>query len=262
MVESALIYGRRSRIPPNYRQPEMAAEEPNSSGHGTEAAPADGSKGGRRNPRPNYSNQEDRIIIEEALATKAYRNLTLFSTVATKVNQSPFCLGFSSERSVKDRFFKLLKTWRSCDGKLRGKSGTEETFGEMERMLAEVDAELKDISEEKQTERANEKKKQEAMRKADDFVVSKSTKRGGAHNSGSDSDDSSKETPSKKVKRANDEFGEVFSALREGDKAAADREAMRLDFEREEREKDRAERKEELKLVLDAVVACVSALKK
>lgn len=43
---------------------------------------------------------------------------------------------------MRDRFFRLLKTWRAADGKIAKMSGKIEEVGEVERMLAEVDAEL------------------------------------------------------------------------------------------------------------------------
>lgn len=88
------------------------------------------------------------------------------------------------------------------------------------------------------------------MRKADDFVVAKSTKRGCSSAESSGGEESPKETPSKKAKRSQDEISDIFSFLRDGDKVASEMEKMRLDFEREKRAKDRANRKEELKLVL------------
>ena len=53
----------------------------------------------------------------------------------------------------------------------------------------------------------------------------------------------SKEALSRKAKWSHDDF----SALRDTDAAATKREEMTLELEREERAKDRAERKEELK---------------
>lgn len=49
--------------------------------------------------------------------------------------------------------------------------------------------------------------------------------------------------------------------MKDGDDAAYAREKLRLDFEREQREQDRKDRREELKMLLETVVSRVSQRK-
>lgn len=170
--------------------------------------------------RPNYSSQEDAIIVKEVNATKAYcmpkKQTELFEKVAGILERSPECKGPVSERGARDRFFYILRKFRSSDKYLRSKSGIREGFSEIDGLLADMAASMDDIEEEKQELKSITAQKKRKQKKTDLLIRKLASSRAGSSSAqdsaagvcdeeadtGSDSEQSASKDVTRSVKRS------------------------------------------------------------
>jgi len=192
--------------------------------------------------RSNYSSQEDAIIVKEVNATKAYcmpkKQTELFEKVAGILERSPECKGPVSERGARDRFFYILRKFRSSDKYLRSKSGIREGFSEIDGLLADMAASMDDIEEEKQELKSITAQKKRKQKETDLLIRKLASSRAGSSRILS--------------LRAGDE--KELELKRAGLLAEQKENEAKREFERIEKEKDRNARKEELQIMLNAMI--------
>eukprot|EP00171_Calliarthron_tuberculosum_P021257 IDg21257t1 len=129
----------------------------------------------KKNMRPKYTSDEDRIIVLETSATKAYcnssRTIELFDIVAQRLNASEHSRAKSNARSVRDRFYRLLKRWRAKDEKQRKCSGIDKVFTDVDVAMLDILEGIKDAEDEKLSVRLKEKEKKEKTKAVDAAIL-------------------------------------------------------------------------------------------
>lgn len=124
---------------------------------------------------PNFSAEEDLVIVRAAYELKAFskpKQDVEFGEFAHVLEKSPHCKrSHVSWRTVRDRFFRIMRIWKAGDAKKKAKSGDVEEVTPMDEMLTEIVSILGDKYEEKQSKRETEKKKKESSKRTDEFVL-------------------------------------------------------------------------------------------
>lgn len=130
---------------------------------------------------PNFTPEEDFILVQAAWETKAFckpKQAVGFEEVAKIFREAAACNRTGvTWRTVRDRFFRIVKMWRANDAKKRAKSGTAEEVTKQDEILGHIVAVLDDLEEEKQAIREAESKKKAAQKIADEIVLDCATKR-------------------------------------------------------------------------------------
>lgn len=237
---------------------------------------------GKKKMRIRFNTEEDRIIIHEVYSLKAYctpgRATSLFKEVAKQLNSSEHCQEEVSGKQVQDRFTRLVKNWRTKENKMRAQTGIGEDITDEDTLMCSMVAAIDDLAEDKQEVREAEKLKQEKQKKVDasviDYAMNRKKSKAGpstAHRASesfsrfkkSEKDDTVLEEtrPRKKSREETNhtsEFSELIAMMEASD--AVDKEksaneikdrAAQREHERNEREKDREMRLNELKTVMD-----------
>lgn len=234
----------------------------------------------RKNPRPRFSKEEDRIIIHEVYATKAFcatKNASeLYAQVANTLKHSTECQGEVTGKSVRDRFFRLVSNFRTSDQYKRSLSGTSENVTEEDKIMASMVSAIDDIAEEKEAVRQADELKKSKQKQADEAVLDyalnrqRSKKKRSIPGIVTAEDEDENNLPQKTIKtkkteeKSTGEFSEFIAMVKSGEEAEKkEKEEARKErererqFEREEREKDRQSRHDELKTILDSVLKIV-----
>ena len=106
------------------------------------AAADDNQKGGRRR-RPNFSTDEDKLLVREMYAAKAHvagygKVRSRFEEAAVLANDNPNLTQKASWKSVRDRYAKLQAAFDKCNTAIRSKTGVSEEFYELDEILSEM----------------------------------------------------------------------------------------------------------------------------
>ena len=225
---------------------------------------------GKRKSCPNYSLEEEGVIVLETHALRAYctpsKQAELFSSVARKLNQNQCCQGESTSRSVRDRFFRLVTVWPVQEENKKRMSGISETVTDVDKALCDI-VKVMDYGEDtKRAVKEIEKEKKRKLADSDDaFFVQATTSRGmrvdktsACASSNADADISSASdsaTPSKRQRkqRAQMQDSEFDRMILMMESSAAE--------DRRQRELDREQQNQQFKMAMDTFLAAVKVLK-
>lgn len=124
--------------------------------------------------RPWFSSAEDRIILHEIYSKRAFcavgNAINLFGEVAETLNDSNCCQGEVNAKSVRDRFYTMVKKFRTTDKYKRGLSGTDEIVSKEDEILYSMVSAIDDILEEKEAVKSADRVKKEKQKLADQAV--------------------------------------------------------------------------------------------